>query len=179
MRRTAWQRKPPALKEVKPSKLPPLPPREPASPPTLRVIQGGGATIKREVRIKAKRETRRRSSRVEDEAYLAWLRTQPCGLAAWALEQWVKFRIVIEIDPCILPIDPDHERRGVGMSQRASDCRAWSICRGHHDQRHGAARGFWGKMSKHEKAEFIAARIDEHRHRYHLEQLAGGPYGGM
>jgi hypothetical protein len=92
----------------------------------------------------------RRSSRVEDKAYLAWLRLQPCGVA----------RLLGRSDLCGGPTDPDHERQGVGMGQRASDRRAWPCCRIHHSQRHdlnGFFRGFDGDRL----TDFIERRIED------------------
>jgi hypothetical protein len=148
--------------------------------PMKRGKGNGFSTFKTTPReYKDRLQARREAKGLADEPYLEWLRKQVCGLAAWALLQWQLHRVVIDIGPCGGRIDPDHERHNVGMGQTAPDARAWSICRWHHDGRHGDAKGFWGSMTGAEIVEFIAERIDEHRARYLAELAAGGPNGGM
>lgn len=106
------------------------------------------------------RATPRRSSRILDESYLAWVRRQRCAVA-----------LVLGRGDCWGPTDPEHERQGVGMGQVASDSRVWPCCRSHHVQRHSKAGNGWtaGMDRSHLRA-FITERIAEARERY----LAGG-----
>lgn len=97
--------------------------------------------------------TRRRSSRIEAPHYLAWLRLQRCGVA---------IAFPGEAARCSGPIDPEHKREGVGMSQCASDADAWACCRLHHDERHDG-RGPFAAMDKATLREFIRRQIDMYR----------------
>lgn len=99
--------------------------------------------------LKAHRATERRSSRVSNPHYLAWLRAQRCGVAVAFGEQ---------AGPCWGPIDPEHKREGVGMGQRASDADAWACCRLHHEQRHDG-RGVFAAMTRDQLREFIRLQI--------------------
>jgi hypothetical protein len=105
--------------------------------------------LARTSRLPRRRATPRRSSRVENPHYLAWLREQPCG---------VPYLLKDAAGPCGGPVDPEHKREGVGMGQRASDADAWACCRVHHDQRHDG-RGVFATMSRAELRVFIRAQI--------------------
>lgn len=105
--------------------------------------------------IPAKRATERRSSRTTDEAYKAFLRNDVCGVA-----------LVLGHDrDCWGPIDPEHERQGVGMGQTASDDRAWGCCRKHHDERHDG-NGHFKHWPQEQLRSFIQQRITVSRTRY-------------
>lgn len=169
MKRTEWKRKPPKVKpdgERKPRKA---------------MKRSTFTASPRE--LKARLEARREALGLADKAYLVWLRQQPCGLAEWALLQWRERRVVIDIGPCGNGTEADHERgighANPGMSQKAPDARAWSCCHDHHQERHGASKGFWADMTKQERADFIAERIDEHRANYLAQLATGGIFGGM
>lgn len=105
--------------------------------------------LKRRARMSPKRATPRRSSRVVNSHYLAWLREQPCG---------VPYILKDAAGPCGGPVDPEHKREGVGMGQRASDADAWACCRVHHDQRHDG-RGVFASMTRAELRVFIRLQI--------------------
>lgn len=124
--------------------------------------------------LRRRRDGKRRSSRIENPGYLAWLRRQPCGMGPLRTSHPLG-RL---IGPCSGRVDPDHEREGVGKGQTASDHRAWSCCRGHHDERHGSRgrHGFWGALTLEQKREVICERIDDHWGRYQAAiSLAGVP----
>jgi hypothetical protein len=105
--------------------------------------------LARTSRLPRRRATPRRSSRVENPHYLAWLREQPCG---------VPYLLKVAAGPCGGPVDPEHKREGVGMGQRASDADAWACCRVHHDQRHDG-RGVFATMTRAELRLFIRLQI--------------------
>ena len=117
--------------------------------------------ITRSTRLRARRATSRRSSRVMDPAYLAFLREDSCGVA----------RSLGYDGDCSGPMDPEHERQGVGMGQKADDARAWSCCRKHHDERH-ALSGFFKGWLRPQLRTFIAGQIDISRARYARVQLS-------
>lgn len=131
-------------------------------------------------RLLAKRATERRSSRKRDEAYLAWVRLQPCAIGASiqfladqsAVRRHPDMRESLLADAgCSGPTDPDHKREGVGAGMKASDRDAWPCCRRHHDDRH-ALRGVFRNWSRDQLREFINNRIAEANARYerHLAQ---------
>ena len=132
-------------------------------------------------RLPAKRATERRSSRVRDEAYLAWLRLQPCAVHAFCVSilRVPEIRkgagIVVEnladAARCSGPTDPEHRREGVGMGQKASDRDAWPCCRKHHGDRHDGTGVFKG-WTRASMSEFIRTQIAEANARYDAE-LAG------
>jgi len=134
--------------------------------PYLAARKKPAAGKQRTGRIKARREGKRRSSRTEDPMYLEWLRHQPCGLAA--LRDTHPLGALI--GRCWGRIDPEHERDKVGMGQTASDCRAWSCCRGHHRERHGeGTKTFWAALDLGQQREVIAERIDTSWARYQAQ----------
>lgn len=117
--------------------------------------------IARSTRLRARRATSRRSERVLDPAYLAFLREDSCGVA----------RSLGTDAGCNGPTDPEHERQGVGMGQKANDARAWSCCRKHHDERH-ALNGFFKGWDRAQLRAFISGQIDISRARYQRIQLS-------
>lgn len=137
--------------------------------------------LKRRKRLPAKRVTPRRSSRVRDEAYLAWVRLQPCAVHESCISvlrspdarrgEGLGVEILFDLARCSGPIDPDHKREGVGAGMKASDRDAWPCCRRHHDDRH-ALRGVFAGWSRDQLREFIATRIAEANVAYerHLAQ---------
>lgn len=124
----------------------------------------GRTPMERTGRVNPRRDTDRRSSRVEDPAYLAWLRLQPCAVG----------RILGHELDCCETVDPEHERQGVGMSQTASDRRAWPCCRLHHKARHALnGNGFFAGFEKTQLRDFIESRITAANLAY---LLAGGVF---
>lgn len=125
--------------------------------------------LARTSRIPARRSTPRRRDAdvVRNPHYLAWLREQPCGVAAIFRDK---------AGPCGGPVDPEHKREGVGMGQRASDADAWACCRVHHDQRHDG-RGVFATMTRAELRLFIRLQIKMCLTAYtaHLATLPRGP----
>jgi hypothetical protein len=121
--------------------------------------------LHRKSRLRRKRLTERRSSRVRDEAYLAWVRMQPCAVAA--------YHCGVMLVGCSGSIDPDHQREGVGMGQKASDRQAWPCCRAHHDQRHDLTGVFRG-WTREQLREFIANRIAEANAAYERHRAGDG-----
>lgn len=119
------------------------------------------SALARRSRIAQVRAKARRSSRVRDEAYLAWVRQQPCRVGAAG------------VPGCLGPIDPDHKRAGVGAGTKASDRDAWPVCRKHHDDRH-AMRGPFTFMTKEQLRAFIDARIAEANAAYERHLAASG-----
>lgn len=126
-----------------------------------------GKPLARRTRLAPKRATPRRSGRVENPHYIAWLRAQRCG---------VPFILKDAAGPCGGPVDPEHKREGVGMGQRASDADAWACCRAHHDQRHDG-RGVFATMTRADLRVFIRAQIAMCRAAYtvHLASLPRDP----
>ena len=118
--------------------------------------------LKRKTRLAPKRATVRRSSRVRDEAYLAWVRLQPCRVRSM-METPFNAGFLSSMAPnarCWGPTDPEHQRQGVGMGQKASDRDAWPCCRTHHDQRHDLSGVFKG-WTREQMRSFIRERIAE------------------
>ncbi len=121
--------------------------------------------LKRKSGLRRKRPTERRSSRVRDEVYLAWVRLQPCAvlgvLASGGPPECVA--CVVTAQPlwrCSGPIDPEHRREGVGAGQKASDRDAWPCCRRHHEDRH-ALTGIFAGWKRAQLRAFIRERITE------------------
>lgn len=113
------------------------------------VRAGGEPTIEPEVAV--------------DGHYLAWLREQRCG---------VRVAFGAAAGPCMLPIDPEHKREGVGMGRRAPDVWAWACCRGHHDDRHDG-RGIFATLDRADLRTFIRMQIAMYRAAFtaHLASL--------
>lgn len=85
--------------------------------------------IARKTPVKRKRSKPRRSERVRDPEYLAWLHTMPCYLAYHG--------------GCEGPIEADHVApRPLG--RRCDDRGAIALCRRHHASRHGR----WGYFDR-------------------------------
>lgn len=130
--------------------------------------------LRHKTRLSPKRPTVRRSSRVIDDAYLAWVRMQPCAARA-AMETpfnagFLSSSMALNAR-CFGPIGPDHKRQGVGAGKRASDRDAWPVCRRHHDDRHALAGVFKG-WTRDQMRAFITVRIAEANAAYelHLKQ---------
>lgn len=72
----------------------------------------------------------------DDPAYVAWLRKGACALRAPGVR-------------CEGPLQV-HHHTGEGMSLRASDARAFPLCRHHHSSFHAAAGIFkeWDKLKR-------------------------------
>ena len=107
--------------------------------------------LARASRMPARRGAARRSSRVLDPSYLAWIRRQPCAAGAC---------FGVAGGECIGASEPEHKREGVGMGQKSSDLYAYPICRRHHGDRHDG-RGAFGAMSRDELRAWVSARIVE------------------
>lgn len=76
--------------------------------------------IRRKTWLRSRRPTDRRSTRVRDPEYMAWIRRQPCAASA--------------LSPCHGRVEADHTgRRGYG--QRAHDATCIPLCHSHHMQR--------------------------------------------
>lgn len=127
-------------------------------------LRRGAAQLERG-RLAPRRATERRSSRVRDEQYLAWLRRQPCAVGGFLARAGHAYSLSWH---CSGPTDPEHKREGVGAGQKASDADAWPCCRRHHDDRH-ALRGVFAGWSRGQLREFIRERIAEARGRYERE----------
>lgn len=131
--------------------------------------------LRRKTRLSPKRAAVRRSSRVLDEAYLAWVRLQPCSISRWIDRNeghvCPSTRFYGSSFTCSGPTDPDHKRQGVGAGKRASDRDAWPVCRRHHGDRH-ALTGVFKGWTREQMREFIDARIAEANAAYeiHLKQ---------
>lgn len=114
--------------------------------------------------MKRRRATPRRSSYFRDDAYLDFVRSQPCAIAA-ALGPLA--------GPCSSTIDPDHQREGAGMGQRSPDPCAYPACRDHHDDRHAAhgRRGVFAHWSRAQLNDFIRDRVAESQTRWYGRAL--------
>ena len=71
-----------------------------------------------------------------DEAYIAWLHTIDCRVAVYMRTH----------QGCMGPMEAHHGGQH-GLSQRAPDHTAYSLCNGHHHERH-ELRGFFAPISK-------------------------------
>lgn len=96
--------------------------------------------------------------RERDLEYLAWVRRQPCLVAAI---------LGCGVD-CGGPIEADHcgER---GLGQKAPDATALPMCRHHHRQRHDV-QGFWRALSREQRREILNEQIAGHRAIYEAER---------
>lgn len=117
--------------------------------------------LARNVRVNPRREEPRRQSRTEDPDRLAFLRSDVCGVAL----------VLGTSSACDGPIDPEHERLGVGMGQRADDSRTWSCCRKHHIELH-ALSGFFRFADRDYIRRFRDERIRASSERYARHLLA-------
>ncbi len=99
--------------------------------------------LARTSRMPARRSTPRRSSRVSDPAYLAWVRTLVCCAR--------------DLSPCSGGIEADHAAKKVGGGRKSDDRGAIALCRSHHQARHDYAGPFrsW-------TAPQLRAWLDEH-----------------
>jgi len=88
--------------------------------------------LKRFTRLAPRRRGgRRRSSRIYDEAFLAFCRTQICSV----VEDWPDYPE--KPTPCWGPIEADHDSRGRGFGQKSNDTGAIPMCKRHHEHRTG------------------------------------------
>lgn len=71
-------------------------------------------------------ELRQRQPRVEDPAYLDFVRQQPCLICAWP---WVEAAH-------IRAASPRHGKRDTGKAEKPSDCWAVPLCSHHHREQH-------------------------------------------
>jgi len=113
--------------------------------------------------LPSRRETPRRQSRTDDPSRLAFLRSDACGVA-------LACRTTAN---CRGPIEVEHERHGVGMSQRADDSRTWSCCRKHHAELHSMT-GFFRDADRDYIRRFRDERIAISTERYMQHRKAGG-----
>jgi hypothetical protein len=133
--------------------------------------------LHRKSRLRRKRPTERRSSRVRDEAYLAWVRLQPCRVRSMMETPFNVGFLLSSMAPnayCWGPSDPEHQREGVGMGQKASDRDAWPCCRTHHGQRHDLSGVFKG-WTREQMRSFIRDRIAEANAAYERHLAAAVP----
>lgn len=110
--------------------------------------------LKRKTGLSPKRTKRRRSSRVHNDEFLAFVRVQLCSVQQeWPKSEtcgWEQFSSPhMPAFACEGRIDPDHDSRGRGYGQKSSDTLAIPICRKHH--RHRTDRnGVFRYMTKEE-----------------------------
>lgn len=116
--------------------------------------------LKRKTRLKPRRETARRSTRIVDTDYLNFLRGSVCAVAQKLLHG----------RDCAGVTEPDHERHGVGGGRRADDERAYPICSKHHGEIH-ALNGFAKGWRKEQLRAFRVEQIDL-AHRAYAAYLA-------
>jgi hypothetical protein len=117
------------------------------------------ASLSRRARLKPRRATPRRSSRVVDPQFLAVVRTLPC-CAPW-------------LPRCTSPAEAHHAGyRGIG--QKSSDTEAIPLCRTHHSDWHDC-RGVFAGWSKESRAEWAAAAIARTRAAVALMRSAQEP----
>lgn len=102
-----------------------------------------------------------------DEPRKAWCREQRCAIAR------VLGRAA---GRCWGPVDPNHNRHGVGMGVTDTDDQIWPICRGHHRQWHD--RTGYADMSLDEQRDFEAARIAEAQADYAAYRASLAPQPG-
>lgn len=91
-----------------------------------------GKPLERRTRLRSRRASPRRSSRVLDAAYRAWVRRQPCCARSLPGHR------------CDGPIEGDHAGRR-GRGQKADDATMIALCQLAHQQRdafHGPFRTF-------------------------------------
>lgn len=107
--------------------------------------------LKRTVRVKAKRATKRRSSREHAPWYLALVRELPCVVIAMLPHH--------ADSECDGPTEAHHAgERGFG--QKCSDFESHAFCRKHHHAWHGCLGVFAG-WSKAMRREFAQAAIED------------------
>jgi hypothetical protein len=103
----------------------------------------------RRTRLPAKRAKPRRSSRVVDREYLAWVRSLPC---------------VLDSEECRGPVEAHHAgRRGFG--QKCSDTDTIPLCQHHHGAYH-AKLGAFAAFSRNILRLWVDAAIDSTRAAY-------------
>jgi hypothetical protein len=99
--------------------------------------------LSRHTRLKPRRATPRRSSRVRDVAFMAFVRTLPC-CAPW-------------LPRCTAAAEA-HHAGARGISQKSSDTEAIPLCRTHHSDWHDC-RGVFAGWSKESRTEWAAEEI--------------------
>lgn len=115
--------------------------------------------LQRRTRLRPRRSTPRRSPRVYDDAYRAWVRRQPCAARDLPGHR------------CDGPIEGDHAgRRGLGY--KADDDTMIALCTRAHRERTDFA-GLFRAWSQETMRSWLEAQIDHHRARYaaHLQRL--------
>ena len=107
-------------------------------------------SLSRKTPIRARRDKPRRSSRVQDEAYLTFVRTLPCAVN----------HLDIDDVNCIGPTDPHH----TDPLTRDDDL-AIPLCRGHHGDFHDAT-GFCKGWDKQRRVRWIAENVERTQRDY-------------
>lgn len=106
--------------------------------------------IRRKTRLKAKRATKRRSGRVRDEAYMAWVRTLPC---------------VLQGGGCLGAIHAHHAGVRAG-GRKADDNTTIPFCARHHGAWHDGAFPFLGWIRQ-RRRDWATKRIAETQAAWH------------
>ncbi len=131
-------------------------------------IKRGGSRLQRKTWMLRKRDRPRRTSAPDSDEpeYLDFLRAQRiCGLIRASITGRLRPELRAYLGRCRGRLEPEHERHGVGMGQKAPDRRAWECCSHHHRQRHDK-RGVWLHLTLDQERELIAGCIDDARARY-------------
>lgn len=116
-----------------------------------------GGPLKRRTRLKAKRSTKRRSGRVRDTEYMAWIRSLPCILAG---------------NHCSGRVHAHHAgKRAFG--RKASDNTCIPLCAGHHGELH-ERRGYFLTGGASFVRQWQDARIADYQRAWRL--IAGHPH---
>jgi len=111
-----------------------------------------GKPLERRTRLRPRRATPRRSERVYDPAYRAWVRRQPCAARALPGHR------------CDGPIEGDHTGRRA-MGRKADDATMIALCQLAHQQR-DAFHGVFATFDHDAMRAWLDAQVADHQARY-------------
>lgn len=95
----------------------------------------------------------RRSSRVRDPEFLAFVHTLCCSV----IEEWPDFPNMP--GPCDGPLEADHDSRGRGFGQKSSDNTCIPLCKRHHAHRQNRTGVFKNLSREQANAWFDRAQL--------------------
>lgn len=93
-------------------------------------------------------------------AFMGWVRTQPCTVAAIGVAGVDQFISIFALGGCDGPVQADHAgERIAGMSTKSLDRDCIAMCKRHHDDR-TESKGMFLLMTKPQRREWRVAAIE-------------------